>query len=92
MKIDTTNLDTGEVELIHWQFSGLSGFKMHLWDAIACADLGHLNLLAQAFPGQVQAYRNYGHTPGYWPDVLKRAGLYTPPTTEEDNDKHEDGG
>jgi len=91
MQINTENLNTGEAELIHWQYGGLSGFKKIRWDAIACADLGHLNLLAQAFPEQVQAYRNYGHTPGYWPGVLERAGLYTPPTPKKESDDGDEG-
>jgi hypothetical protein len=86
MQINTEKLNTGEIELIQWQYGGMGEFKKHLWDAISVADLGHLNLLAQAFPEQVQAYRNYGHTPGYWPGVLERAGLYTSPTKEGDNE------
>ena len=47
----------GEKEVIRWQF-GLhtSGFRQSLWEAIRSADVQNLNLLAKAFPAEVEAF------------------------------------
>ena len=79
MNIDTSKLNIGELELIQTQYNGdLGSFKKALWVAIMHADLANLARLEQGFPEQVIAFRKFGHEPGYWVDVLTRAGLVAP--------------
>lgn len=89
MKIDTSNLDVGEVELIQHEFdSSMGSFKTHLWKAITCADGSNLLLLEKAYPSQVQAYRRFVGAEGYWMDLLKRAGLVAAPPSSKDEETH----
>lgn len=59
-------LDQGEIDLYFWQYKKLGRFKEHLFKTISKADTVNLNKLKKGFPEQVDAYRNYSNTNGYW--------------------------
>jgi hypothetical protein len=89
MQINTDKLTLGEIELIQWQYQGLSSFKERLWKAISTADSANLVALERGYPEQVKAYRAFGGTEGYWHDVLVRAELVKPmPATNEGEESH----
>jgi len=76
MDLDASKLNIGEIELLHWQYNGSMGsFKAALWKCIEAADNNNLAKLKQGFPEQVDAYVAFISQPGYWPEVLTRAGL-----------------
>ena len=89
MQINTDKLTLGEIELIQWQYQGLSTFKTLLWRAISTADSTNLAALGKGYPEQVKAYRAFGGAEGYWQDVLIRAELVKPmPAANEGEEPH----
>ena len=65
-------LNQGEIDLYFWQYGKLGSFKEHLFKAISKADTVNLNNLKKGFPEQVNAYRNYSNTEGYWEQVKQK--------------------
>lgn len=68
-------LTKGEQDLIKWQYPRHlepSGFVVALFGVIAKSDESNLGLLELGFPTQVQAYRNFTRTKGWWQDLVKR--------------------
>jgi len=62
----------GEQFIYDWQYKRLGGFYNHLVEAISVADNYHLNLLHMGFPDEVQAYKDFTCTRGWWPEVEER--------------------
>lgn len=76
MHYDSTRLTPAECELVDWQYSQISSdFKRPLWEAIMHADRSNQLQLSYSFPKEVQAYLRFSTEPGYWEDVLCRAGI-----------------
>ena len=88
MNINPEKLTLGEVELIQWQYQGLSTFKERLWKAISVADSTNLAALEKGYPDQVKAYRAFGEKEGYWVDVLTRAELIKPMPETPEQESH----
>ena len=66
-------LSVGEMFIYEWQYSALGSFKRSLAESMVAADGMNLNKLAKGFPEEVEAYRNYTDTKGWWEDVQNRA-------------------
>jgi len=60
------NLSHAELKLCEYQYNMGGSFYKHLFEAIYRADDGNLERLERGFPEEVQAYKNYSRTAGYW--------------------------
>ncbi len=72
---DLKELNKGERFIVEWQYNVLGSFGMALADAMSRADEPNLNKLSAGYPEEVEAYRNYTRTRGWWADVKRRAGI-----------------
>lgn len=69
------HLTPAERSLCMWQYNLHGTFMSHVWDAISCADSYNQELLAKAFPDEVEAYRRFSRENGYWEEV-RNCGIY----------------
>ena len=70
MRMTSYKLDNEGAFIYLWQFKMLSGFYAALMDAITKADGDNLDRLREGFPVEVDAYRKYSHTSGWWDTCL----------------------
>jgi len=75
-KICFAELTPGEKFIVKWQFRLLGDFGKALIEAIMRADDDNLERLVMGFPLEVEAYKHYAETLGWWADVKKRANIY----------------
>ena len=62
----------GEQFIYDWQYKRLAGFYSYLAQAIENADSHHQCLLSEGFPEEIEAYRRYTKTRGWWQEVELR--------------------
>ena len=70
MRMTSYKLDNEGAFIYLWQFKMLGGFYAALMDAISKADGDNLDRLREGFPVEVDAYRKYTHTSGWWATCL----------------------
>lgn len=61
-----------ELAVVQWQYKLRGHFYQALWEAIQRADSNNLDQLAKAFPVEVEGYRLFSYTLGWWPEVEKK--------------------
>jgi len=72
-------LTRGEEFIVKWQYRMSGGFFAALATAISLADTENRERLSQGFPHEVEGYRHYIGTPGWWDateDKARKAGWH----------------
>jgi hypothetical protein len=59
-------MNEGEARLCEWQFELAGSFYSSLFHTMTLADSYNLVRLSASFPEEVEAFRNFSNTPGYW--------------------------